>query len=206
MICDKIISDKNCNTIVRNEGFNPNYVYIYILQLNKTTGTVSQTFFRTKENVADDIKFTIGSDGYYTLCKLKIPLDTSKPYYYKDGKFLYKGIKEVSLYELLNINPEVSELSITYYYYFQLCKLRKCYVNIVNKILNSRVSIQCNNSGVDKEDIYKRDLLLSAINVISYLAEMEQFEEAERLLERISGCNGLCDTTSSNGCGCGCGN
>jgi len=75
----------------------------------------------------------------------------------------------------------------------------------VKKVLDERTSIQCNNTGVDKGDLYKRDLLLSAINVITYLAEMEQFEEAERLLERISGCNGLCDTTSSSSCGCGCG-
>jgi len=53
--------------------------------------------------------------------------------------------------------------------------------------------------------LYKRDLLLSAINVISYLAEMEKFEEAERLLERITSCNGLCDYNDINLRGCGCG-
>jgi len=31
----------------------------------------------------------------------------------------------------------------------------------------------CNNNGVSNEDIYKRDLLSSALSVISYLAEME---------------------------------
>jgi hypothetical protein len=30
------------------------------------------------------------------------------PYYYKDGKFMYKGLREATLYEMLNINPEVS--------------------------------------------------------------------------------------------------
>lgn len=204
MICDKIISDINCNTIVNNEEFESGYVYVYILQLNKANNKTScQTFLRTSSD--EQIKFTIGQDGYYTLCKLKVPTDTSMPYYYKNGKFTYKGLKEVSIYELLNINPEVSELEITYYYYFQLCKLRKCYVDIVNKILNDRANINCNNNGVDRGDIYKRDLLLSAINVITYLVEMEQFEEAERLLERITSCNGLCDDKSSNLCGCGCG-
>jgi hypothetical protein len=48
-------------------------------------------------------------------------------------------------------------------------------------------------------------LLWSAINTIIYLAETEQFEEAERLLERITNCNGLCENNQSN-CGCGCGN
>jgi hypothetical protein len=34
---------------------------------------------------------------------------------------------------------------------------------------------------------------------------MEQFEEAERLLERVTGCNGLCDFDKFNTCNCGCG-
>lgn len=205
MICDKIISDKDCNTIVKNEGFDPDYVYVYLLQLNKTNNrTIGQTFFKTEPD--QEIKFTIGQDGYYTLCKLKVPLDISKPYYYRDGKFMYKGLREATLQEMLNVNPEISQINITYYYYFQLCKLRKCYVNAAKKVIEDRTTISCDNNGVDKQDIYKRDLLLSAITVITYLAEMEQFEEAERLLERISGCNGLCDTTSSNQCGCGCGN
>lgn len=204
MICDKIISDINCNTIVQNEGFNTDYIYIYILQLNKSNDkTISQSFVRTSAD--EEIKFTIGQDGYYTLCKLKVPLDESMPYYYKDEKFYYKGIREASLYELLSVNPEESQLQITYYYYFQLCKLRKCYINIASKIINDRTSIKCNSNGVNKEDIYKRDLLLSAINVITYLAEMEQFEEAERLLERITGCNGLCDSYEFKTRGCGCG-
>ena len=205
MICDKITADINCNTVVNNEYFDSDYVYIYILQLNKSDGkTITQTFFRTGAD--EEIKFTIGQDGYYTLCRVKVPLDESMPYHYKDGKFIYKDLKEVTLEELVNVNPEVSDLDITYYYYFQLCKLRKCYISLVNKILNNRVSIECNNNGVNSEDVYKRDLLLSAINVITYLAEMEQFEEAERLLERITGCNGLCDNdTSFNSCGCGCG-
>lgn len=198
-MCDKIIADINCNTIVQNEEFDPNYVYIYIFQLNRYDGsTTSQTFVKT--NAEDVIKFTIGEDGYYTLCKLQVPLSNKCPYYYKEGRF-YKNIEEVSLNELLQVNPEVSGIGITYYYYFQLCKLRKCYIEEAQKVINSTATIRCNNSSIDT---YKRDLLWSAINVITYMAEMEQFEEAERLLERIVGCNGLCES-EYNRCSCGCG-
>lgn len=202
MICDKITADMNCNTVVNNEAFDPAYIYIYILQLNKYNGdTISQTFVRTSPD--EDIVFTIGQDGYYTLCKLQIPLDESNPYYYKGGK-IYKNIQEVDLKELLQVNPEVSKIGVTYYYYFQLCKLRKCYIGEAQKVLNNVATIRC-DTRINSSDTYKRDLLLTAINVISYLAEMEQFEEAERLLERIIGCNGLCEADYNKACGCGCG-
>ena len=202
MNCNKIITDKNCNTIIQNEAFNPNYVYIYILQLNKYDGkTYSQIFVRTQKE--EKIVFNIRQDGYYTLCRLIVPLSDKEPYYYKNEK-IYKGLREVSLDEIINVNPEVSHIKMAFYYYFQLCNLRKCYVDAASKVLNSAASIRC-DSKVSHQDIYKRDLLWSAINVISYLADMEQFEEAERLLEKVTGCNGLCDNNNVK-CGCGCGN
>jgi hypothetical protein len=45
-----------------------------------------------------------------------------------------------------------------------------------------------------------------AINVIDYLARCGQFEEANRYIKLLNGCNGVCGdkkiTTSGNGCGC----
>ena len=201
-MCDKIISDNYCNTIVQNELFEEGFVYVYILQLNKANGdTITQVFIKTKAE--EEIKFNIGLDGYYTLCKVVVPTTLNAMYYYKDGCF-YKGLSEVELSELINVNPEISGLDISYYYYFQLCKLRKCYIKAAKAILDKRSPIRCDSKGVDYSDIYKRDLLWSAMNTIMYLAESEQFEEAERLLERITGCNGLCENTNSK-CNCGCG-
>lgn len=202
MICDKITSDIHCNTIVQNEPFKDGFVYVYILQLNKADGnTITQVFI--KESAEEEIKFNIGLDGYYTMCRVIVPTTQDGMYYYKDGSF-YKGFNEVELSELVNVNPEVSELDISYYYYFQLCRLRKCYIRAAKAILDNRASLRCDSKGVDPLDIYKRDLLWSAMNTITYLAEMGQFEEAERLLERITGCNGLCEDMDSK-CGCGCG-
>ena len=201
-MCDKIISDNYCNTIVQNELFEEGFVYVYILQLNKANGdTITQVFIKTKAE--EEIKFNIGLDGYYTLCKIVVPTTFNAMYYYKDERF-YKGLSEVELSELVNVNPEISGLDISYYYYFQLCKLRKCYIKAAKAILDKRAPIRCDSKGVDYSDIYKRDLLWSAMNTIMYLAESEQFEEAERLLERITGCNGLCENTNSK-CNCGCG-
>ena len=226
MIYDKIISDKDCNTIVVNEEFLYPYIYVYILQLNNVDGTTtSQTFIRNK--VEDKIKFTIKQDGFYTLCKLKIlrnDLDKSRfpnfltlkekfnqmspedqleflnrgIAYYEDGTFYYKRPKknleeanETTIQELVQLNHTLTNIDVTYYYYFQVCKLRACYNALAQKVLDQRSGIKCND-GVNSQDIYLRDLVWSALNTILYMAEQDQFEEAARLLDSIVGCNGLC--------------
>ena len=198
MNCNKIIYDKDCNIIIQ-EDFDQNYVYVYILQLNRTTGLDSETIIKTKEDC--NVIFEFKEDGFYTLLTIKVPTNPLMPYYYKNGSF-YKNITEVELEELIETNPEISKLDITYDYYFKTCQLKKCYIDICYNIFDQETSLNCGYSNKNKDIIYKRDLLLSAINVITYLAEMEQFEEAERLLERIIGCNGLCKQQENN-CGCG---
>lgn len=200
MNCYKIYANKNCHTIIENDNFNIGYVYVYILQRNRINCTsVNQTVIR--ENIDDPIEFSIGEDGYYLLCKLIVPTDITQPYYYFDGKF-YKGNEEIQLQELIETNPEVSKVEISYEHYFQICHLRQCYIDICQRIFEEQASIRCEKNKVDKELIYKRDLIWSAINVIKYLVEFEQFEEAERLLQKITGCNGLCQHEESKGCGC----
>lgn len=237
MIYDKIISDKDCNTIVVNEEFLYPYVYVYILQLNRSDGTTeNQAIIR--EFVQQKIKFTIKQDGFYTLCKLKIKRnDLSKEQfqnfktfqdkydemnqvekndfnskgiiYYEDKKFYYKepnktldDVRETTIQEIVSLEHSLENVDFTYYYYFQVCKLRACYAALAQKVLDQRQGLKC-GTGVNSEDIYKRDLVWSALNTILYMAEQEQFKEAQRLLESIVGCNGLCDKEHSN-CGCQC--
>ena len=207
MNCNRIIYDKNCNTIIQDDVFDSEYIYVYILQLNQTTGIISNVFIKTKEDEVP--KFGLGLDGFYTLVTMKVPNGPGTEYYYDSGKF-YHFYKEIELSTLLELNPQVTHLEVTYDYYFQTCRLRKCYINTCYQIFDQTASINCAKGNVDKNLIYKRDLLWSALNVIKYMTSMDQFEEAERLLERIMGCNGLCsnqqnrcnDGHKSNSCGC----
>lgn len=207
MNCNRITYDKNCNTVVQGDVFDPEYVYVYVLQLNQTTGIISNIFIRTKED--ETPTFGLGLDGFYTLVTLKIPNGPGTEYYYSNGSF-YHFYKTMELQTLLEMNPAVTKLDITYDYYFQTCRLRKCYINVCYQIFDSKASISCNNQGFDRNLIYKRDLLWSALNVIKYMVAMDQFEEAERLLEKITACNGLCNNqqnrcnnkTKFNSCGC----
>lgn len=194
----------DCNHIlIRGSNiFEKGCVYVYILQLNDSNPKSQSLIIKSKE---DKIVFTIGKDGFYTLCKIKIPRDQTKPAYYYNSNF-YFNKQKIDLQELIELNPKATELEIDYTYFFQICRLKKCYIDIAKRIIDDTASIRCSNSVINKkEDIYKRDLLWSAINVIQYLVEQQQFEEASRLLKRITGCNGLCNYNNQKEQDCGCG-
>lgn len=137
-------------------------------------------------------------DGFYTLVTVKVPMDPTKEYYYRNGK-VYHINEEADLALLLELNPEVSGLEVEHEYYFQTCRLRKCYINICKQIFDQVHSLDCNKPPIDPNLKFKRDLLLSALHIIEFMVERGQFKEAELLLERIMGCNGLCD---DHHCGC----
>lgn len=75
------------------------------------------------------------------------------------------------------------------------------------QILNDRGFSPCwDKNSIDPNLILRRDYVWMAINVIKYMVQFEQLAEAERIIERIGGCNGLCESEfkqlSSGGCGC----
>lgn len=195
--CSKIYSDKDCNLRITDTTFDTNFIQVFIVKSNVDT----QITVRDKES--QQIIYKGAKDGFYSIQKLTIPLDESAPYYYKDGKY-YHNIKEVELQELANVNPEVSKISVEYIYYFSTCNLRNCYIKACYDIFDQQNSI-CNKITSDKSLTYKRDLIWSALNVINYMFEMGQIDEAQRLLEEITECNGLCpQTINNNSSGCGC--
>ena len=58
-----------------------------------------------------------------------------------------------------------------------------------------------------KLDILNRDIVWMAINAIKYCIEQQQFFRAQKLLEHIETCWGICKDTnninkSNKGCGC----
>lgn len=202
--CNIIITDKDCNLIVNDNTYNCDYIQVFILKLTTTIGE-SPTQTIIKENRYQKVLFNYQGDGFYTICKLTIPLDEMKPIYYKNGKF-YHNIQEISLQEVLDTNTEISQIKFEYFYHFSICNLKKCFIKICQDIFDSSSTV-CKKSSIDGQLIYKRDLLWSAINVINYMTEMDQMEEAQRLLEEITKCNGLCSPQTINNttsrCGCG---
>lgn len=203
--CNRIITNKNCDIVIEDFTFNCNYIQVFILKLNNSKDDDNPTQTIIKTNRHQPVIFNSNGDGFYTICKLTVPIDEGKPYYYKDEKF-YHNIQEVSLQEILDVNPNVSEVKVEYMYYFSTCNLKKCFINICQDIFKQQTSM-CNKPNSDSSLTYKRDLLWSAMNVIKYLVEMDQLEEAQRLLEEITACNGLCSSPQpefTSNCGCGC--
>ena len=189
----KIITDNYCNMLIKECSFEDDYVLVYLV--NYVNSDETQTLI--KESPDDEIVFKYKGDGLYTVCKLHISTRESSVYYYKDGKF-YHRLTEICLQDILD-DPKT--IKIDYEYYFSVCNLRKCYIKVCQDIFDSQTSFCSKNN--KSSETYKRDLLWSALNVIEYMVELDQFEEAQRLLEEITVCNGLCYSDNFSSCGCG---
>ena len=202
-------------------------VSIDVLQHNKTTETVYRDPVYTKHDTLQPINIPVEFDGWFDVIHLVLPsiewfnreIDKSEGsalglydlVYFSDGIDIYKyldgNVSQVTIIEVLEVNPINTTVSKTNRDYVSICFLRKCYINLCQQIFEDRGFSHCwNKNKVDSELIYKRDLVWMAINVIKYLTECEQLAEVERIIETIQGCNGLCVssnlTSKTNGCGC----
>lgn len=202
-------------------------VSIDVLQHNKTTETVYRDPIYTKHDTLQPINIPVEFDGWFDVIHLILPsiewfnreIDKSEGsalglydlVYFSDGIDIYKyldgNVSQVTINEVLEVNPINTTISKTNRDYVSICFLRKCYINLCQQIFEDRGFSRCwNKNKVDSELIYKRDLVWMAINVIKYLTECEQLAEVERIIETIQGCNGLCVssnlTSKTNGCGC----
>ena len=197
--CSKVFVDKQCNLYINDTSLTINYVYVFIIKHSTYTTQDEPVVFIKSEDM-DEIKTDYKGDGLYTILKLTVPKDSSAMYYYEDEQF-YKEGAVVELQELIDVNPEVSGIVHEYIYYFSTCSLRKCFVSLAQDIFKNTSSI-CEKAIIDPLTIQRRDLIWSALNVIEYLADLEQFDEAKRLLYEITQCNGLCPPNKLNNCGC----
>ena len=176
-------------------------ISIYIAQKN---GEQSPTKIFSKVGKANQT-FTISSetlsDGYISFCHILLPTQeyyeshSNEFNYYWNGNEPVNSNGETVTFQLL------VEVNDNFFYAYHL---RKCYISLCQKIFKSRGFDRCFNGKLDSQLVYKRDLVWAALNVIQYMIDFNQLAEAQRLLERIGGCNGLCanEDTGDSGCGC----
>lgn len=86
---------------------------------------------------------------------------------------------------------------------FSICKLQKCLVNLQKQLL-----FNTSNCSLDKcstrEDIRNtRDFLMGAMYVFDYLKDIQNYTEAQRILDNMISCSNICDNILED---CNCGN
>lgn len=202
-------------------------ISIDVLQHNKVQETVYKDPIYTIHNDNKLITIPVNFDGWFDVVHIVLPnkewferelskssgsaINLYNVVYFSDGSSIYKYVNEeileVTINEILEINPIDTTISKINKDYISICFLRKCYINLCQQIFNDRGFSHCwSKNSVDSELVYKRDLVWMAINVIKYLTECEQLAEVERIVELINGCNGLCTSSSitskTSGCGC----
>lgn len=175
----------------------------------------------------DEIKATsfsniisVTEDGKYTLYYILLPTseyintltDVQKNIYtnglyYTDGKYIYNKNGSKKDIGVLLQNDAKTTISRASKELISINNLQECYLNLCKQIFNDRMFTSCfKKSNIDSELIYKRDIVWMTINVIKYLVEKDNLDEAYRYIQIIQGCNGICSNNSSNknegGCGC----
>lgn len=91
-------------------------------------------------------------------------------------------------------------------YAFTMYSLIECYVSIERDRINNFLRNNCQAGCEEYSDLEaKASILLAAIKVIEFLIRKGDFFEAQRILNGLHTCNGLCNKYKHvlKGCGCG---
>ena len=126
-------------------------------------------------------------------------------------KYLRGEIVEVDINEILEINQVDTTLIKTSLHTFELCHLEECFFKLCMYLLdNMPCDDLCFNDKMKgfTGDILNRDIIWMALNAIKYCIEQQQFFRAQKILERVETCWGICrdldniNSTQYKGCGC----
>lgn len=198
-------------------------VNIFQKNASEESMEIIDTIITCHENDLDEVHYNLTPDGYYTIYHLIIPsldwyLEESKKeesviksdmtIYVTDGTKFYKQtdgvLTEVDSYLIAQVNTEETTLSRFILEEFSICHLFDCYLSLCKQIFNN-ISYRCLSKDNIEDLIFKRDFIWMTINVLKYYVETNQFFEAQRLLNEINYCGGICnEPTMQKKSGCGC--
>lgn len=167
-------------------------------------------------------EFSVTYDGRYDITHFIIPTTSwleieenkesvSGTIYVSDGKLLYTytdGIlTETTIDDAIvdeNLSSEVT--AIVEKSVFVLFNLWQCYLNYCKKMLESECSKNNKCADCSDEGTKNRSLIWIFLNALQYYVKFGKLQEAQQLLEELSGCNTLCSNemfTKLYNCGCG---
>lgn len=172
-----------------------------------------------------DCQIPVNFDSWYTVYYIVLPTknwvyqnqviaDLFSLVFYIENNKIYQYSKQGVDEELLDYSELIRyadlidakhNISIASQDFMSICFLQKCYVNLCQQIFKDKNFVRCSNK-VDHSLSYTRDLVWMALNVIKYMVEMNHLFEAQRILEIIYSCNGICQNGNSkfyeSNCGC----
>lgn len=171
----------------------------------------------------DESKIQLPKDGLYEVSHIILP---TQEYFdeafdsieFSNGFYFYNTVsnkickytstvEEIQIDEILAINPEGSSVIRSDKLTFSICRLNHCFYYLCRNLLSTFCGKCINKLSSTKQDVYNRDIVWMAINVIQYLVESEQYFEALRILQSLNSCgSSLCSvtTTTVKGGDCGC--
>ena len=219
----------------RNYAYSQTVTINVISYLNSSGTETFETYEVNNHSLPlDTQEFLLSKDGLYKISHIILPTQVwlqyvlgrdpnalsayNLIYYYNttDSKFyLYanNNSTEVQLTTILSapyvdsVLPEdkVSTVIRADKNTFIMYYLNDCFGKLSKELLVSLQS-NCNiNDSSYKQKIFNRDVLWMGINVIKYSLAVSQYYEAQRILEDLTRCGNLCDTSLINptyGCGC----
>lgn len=200
-------------------------ITINIIQRITTSDTsVYITLFNMHDILLDESIVELPQDGLYGVTHIILPtvdwlkttiqddptfIEEYKEVYVTDGAKIYKYFDgqylEITSEQILEIPTDKTTISKASNYTFSIWKLQECFIFLCNKIFQTGM-LKCSKY-VDTNLTMKRDIAWMTINVIKYYLGFGQLYEAQRVLEQINYCQGLCGDLSSTyknifDCGC----
>ena len=142
--------------------------------------------------------------------------------FYHDGK-IYLGLANIPWYEEFILTSENSKVIynwydlreyisafIEYFYekeLFTICKLDRCLFELQRKIFfDGLKNCDFGACSLTKQLKLQRDFLFASVYVLKYLIDIGNYLEAQRIIESLATCGGLCDDSlgvNHRRCNCG---
>jgi hypothetical protein len=112
--------------------------------------------------------------------------------------YIYDIIEMSNNVIISDLENYIDKCSQSYYckkILFSICNLTKCFVSLQKDLIK-------NCSTCTTLDTTNRDFILSTIFVLDYLKDINNFKEAQRILDNITECGNFCSTGNKFNC-CG---
>lgn len=162
------------------------YGFIHVIQdvrIHETT--VAKDIFTNSSST-----YTFLSDGYFIITEIKLPLVSGTGYYINGESVYNPNGQEISIEDLLLINPSTSNIVRSDQNYISLFLLKDYYLKLLKtKYLKNICNCGC--GCIDKIDKVQLDTLTMGLDLIEALEVKSQYFEIQRIVEKLSVCFGL---------------